>query len=203
MLTKKKITRKLENYQEIKELMKRSFPENELYPMWFLLLVSKIKKVDFSAFYEDDKLIGCIYLIKSKKVAYLMYIFVNDKIQSQGYGTKILKQVMKDNKDKEIVLDIEPLDENASNHEQREKRYHFYKKNGFKKTSYFVDDEDDPTDYTILSTDGTFPKKECEKLLRGLSYGTYKRRYKRKKRLSKKRNKPSNPREKKNKENKI
>ena len=67
MLTKKKITRKLENYQEIKELMKRSFPENELYPMWFLLLVSKIKKVDFSAFYEDDKLIGCIYLIKSKK----------------------------------------------------------------------------------------------------------------------------------------
>lgn len=41
MLTKKKITRKLENYQEIKELMKRSFPENELYPMWFLLLVSK------------------------------------------------------------------------------------------------------------------------------------------------------------------
>lgn len=203
MLTKKKITRKLENYQEIKELMKRSFPENELYPMWFLLLVSKIKKVDFSAFYEDDKLIGCIYLIKSKKVAYLMYIFVNDKIQSQGYGTKILKQVMKDNKDKEIVLDIEPLDENASNHEQREKRYHFYKKNGFKTTSYFIEDEEDPTDYTILSTDGTFSKKECEKLLRGLSYGTYKRRYKRKKRLSKKRNKPYNPREKKNKENKT
>ena len=56
MLTKKKITRKLENYQEIKELMKRSFPENELYPMWFLLLISKIKKVNFSAFYDDDKL---------------------------------------------------------------------------------------------------------------------------------------------------
>ena len=48
-----------------------------------------------------------------------------------------------------------------------------------------------------------FLKTECEKLLRGLSYGTYKRRYKRKKRLSKKRNKPSNPREKKNKENKT
>lgn len=110
-----------------------------------------------------------------------MYIFVNDKIQSQGYGTKILKQVMKDNKDKEIVLDIEPLDENASNHEQREKRYHFYKKNGFKTTSYFIEDEEDPTDYTILSTDGTFPKKEVEKLLWGLSYGTYKRRYKKRK----------------------
>ena len=50
---------------------------------------------------------------------------------------------MKDNKDKEIVLDIEPLDENASNHEQREKRYHFYKKNGFKTTSYFIEDEED------------------------------------------------------------
>ena len=110
-----------------------------------------------------------------------MYIVVNDKVQSQGYGTKILKQIMKENKDREIVLDIEPLDKDASNYEQREKRYRFYKKNGFKKTSYFVDDEDDPTDYIILSTEGTFPKKEVEKLLWGLSYGTYKRRYKKRK----------------------
>lgn len=50
-----------------------------------------------------------------------MYIVVNDKVQSQGYGTKILKQIMKENKDKEIVLDIEPLDKDASNYEQREK----------------------------------------------------------------------------------
>ena len=185
MLTKQKIRKSLPEYQEIKELMKRSFPKNELYPMWLLMLISKIKKVDFLAFYEEEKFVGCVYLIKSKKVAYLMYIVVNDKVQSQGYGTKILKQIIKENKDKEIVLDIEPLDKDASNHEQREKRYRFYKKNGFKKTSYFVDDEDDPTDYIILSTEGTFPKKEVEKLLRGLSYGTYKRRYKKRRKNKK------------------
>lgn len=175
MLTHKKITRNIENYQEIKELMKRSFPKIELYPMWFLLLVTQVKKAEFLAFYDKDKFVGCTYIIKSKKVAYLMYIFVNDKIQSQGYGTKILKQIMKENKEKEIVLDIEPLDENASNYEQRVKRYRFYQKNGFKKTSYIIDDEEDPTNYLILSTDGTFPKKECERLLKGFSYGNYKR----------------------------
>lgn len=182
MLTEQKVKINLPEYQEIKNLMKRSFPKNELYSMWFLMLISKIKKVDFLAFYDKEEFVGCVYLIKSKKVAYLMYIVVNDKVQSQGYGTKILKQIMKENKDKEIVLDIEPIDKEASNYEQREKRYHFYKKNGFKKTSYFVDDEDDPTDYIILSTEGTFPKKEVEKLLRGLSYGTYKRRYKKSRR---------------------
>ena len=73
------------------------------------------------------------------------------------------------------------LPNNITNYEQREKRYRFYKKNGFKPTSYFINDEKDPTDYLIISTTGTFPKKAVEKLLRGLSYGTYKRRYKKKK----------------------
>ena len=188
MLTQKKVTKKLEEYKEIGELMKRVFPKNELYPMWYLMLVSKFKKVDFTAYYEEDNFIGCTYIIKSKKVAYLMYIFVNDKIHSKGYGTEILKSVKKKYIDQEIVLDIEPLDEDSSNYEQREKRYRFYKKNGFKATSYFIDDEKDPTDYLILSRSGTFPKKAVKKLLRGLSYGTYKRRYKKKKKKRKKRN---------------
>ena len=188
MLTQKKVTKKLDEYKEIGELMKRVFPKNELYPMWYLMLVSKFKKVDFTAYYEEDNFIGCTYIIKYKKVAYLMYIFVNDKIHSKGYGTEILKSVKKKYIDQEIVLDIEPLDEDSSNYEQREKRYRFYKKNGFKATSYFIDDEKDPTDYLILSTSGTFPKKAVEKLLRGLSYGIYKRRYKKKKKKRKKRN---------------
>ena len=55
MLTQKKVTKKLEEYKEIGELMKRVFPKNELYPMWYLMLVSKFKKVDFTAYYEEDK----------------------------------------------------------------------------------------------------------------------------------------------------
>ena len=80
--------------------MKRSFPKNELYSMWLLMLISKIKKVDFLAFYDEEKFVGCVYLIKSKKVAYLMYIVVNDKVQSQGYGTKMLQEIA--NKAKEL-----------------------------------------------------------------------------------------------------
>ena len=158
MLTKQRVNKRLPEYQEIKELMKRSFPENELYSMCFLMLVSKIKKV-----------------------AYIMYLAVNDKLYSKGYGSHILQDIITTNKDKSIVLDIEPIDEKCNNQEQRKKRYKFYLKNGFKETGYFVEDIEDGSDYLILSTTGNFPKQECEKLLRGLSYGTYKRRYQNKK----------------------
>ena len=54
MLTEQKVRRNLPEYQEIKELMKRSFPKNELYSMWLLMLISRIKKVDFLAFYDEE-----------------------------------------------------------------------------------------------------------------------------------------------------
>lgn len=186
MLTTKRVNKKLPEYQEIKYLMKRSFPENELYSMWFLMLISKVKKVDFLAYYDKDQFIGYVYIIKSKKVAYIMYLAINDKLYSHGYGSKILKDIMKTNNDKTIVLDIEPIDEESSNKDQREKRYRFYLKNGLKETGYFVEDINDGSDYLILSTTGNFPKEECSKLLRGLSYGTYKRRYKDRKKQNKK-----------------
>ena len=181
MLTKQRVNKRLPEYQEIKELMKRSFPENELYSMWFLMLISRIKKVDFLAYYDNNNFIGYTYIIQSKKVAYIMYLAVNDKLYSKGYGSQILQDIITTNKDKSIVLDIEPIDEKCNNQEQRKKRYKFYLKNGFKETGYFVEDIEDGSDYLILSTTGNFPKQECEKLLRGLSYGTYKRRYQNKK----------------------
>lgn len=186
MLTIKRVNKKIPEYQEIKDLMKRSFPKNELYSMWFLMLISKIKKVDFLAYYDKDQFIGYVYIIKSKKVAYIMYLAINDRLYSHGYGSKILKDIIKTNKDKTVVLDIEPIDEESNNKEQREKRYRFYLKNGFKETGYFVEDINDGSDYLILSTTGKFPKDECSRLLSGLSYGTYKRRYKNKRKQSKK-----------------
>lgn len=183
MLTKKKVKKTLPEYQEIKSLMKRSFPKNELYPTWFLMLISKIKKVDFLAYYDKEEFIGCTYLIKSEKVIYVMYIAINDKLYSNGYGSKILQDIIKINKNKTVVLDIEPIDEESNNKEQREKRYRFYLKNGFKETGYFVEDINDGSDYLILSTTGEFPQEECSKLLKGLSYGTYKRRNKKRNNL--------------------
>lgn len=51
-LTLKNVSRRLNEYTQIKELTQTVFPENEQIPIWLLLLASKRKCVDFLAFYD-------------------------------------------------------------------------------------------------------------------------------------------------------
>ena len=53
---------------------------------------------------------------------YVLYLAVNDKIRSKGYGTLMLKHLNEMSGNKEITLNIESLDENADNYKQRVKR---------------------------------------------------------------------------------
>lgn len=50
-LYSKKVNKRLKEYKEIKKLMKRVFPKNELFPMWYLLLLSKMKMIQFYSYY--------------------------------------------------------------------------------------------------------------------------------------------------------
>lgn len=52
-------------------------------------------------------------------MVFILYLAVNDKIQSKGYGNKILNIIKENNMDKEITLNIKPLDKNADNYQQR------------------------------------------------------------------------------------
>ncbi len=157
----KKITRK--NYKEAKKILENSFPKNELLPPLLLYIISKRKNIEYKGYYDNETFIGISYIIKSKKEVYILYLAVNNKIQSKGYGTKILTQIKENNQDKELILDIEPLDKTANNYTQRQKRYKFYQKNGFYNTqNYLIED----INYLILSTNKNFKKETLQKLIK-------------------------------------
>jgi GNAT superfamily N-acetyltransferase len=166
----KKVNKKLDEYKAIKDLMLKTFPKNEIIPMWILLLLSQRKMVDFNAYYDDNEFVGFSYSIINCNMIFIFYLAVYDKIQSNGYGTKILKYIKEKYKGKEIILNIEKIDKNSQNYEQRLKRLKFYKKNGFNETEYFIDDD---IEYSILSTNKDFNKEEYTKTLKKYSFGLY------------------------------
>lgn len=91
-------------------------------------IISKIKKefkdhykktVEESTVYTayiDDILVGCACINKNN---YLSNLFVSEKYQNQGIGTKLLQEVLNDNKNNDITGDANP------------KYVEFYKKNSF------------------------------------------------------------------------
>ena len=100
-----------------------------------------------------------------------MYLSVNDKIPSKGYGTAIINRIKDDYKNKTIFLNVEPLDLKADNYDQRVSRINFYYKNEFKFTNHYILDNNDR--YLILSFDNEIPLKDYKKVLKKLSFGLY------------------------------
>ena len=161
-------------YSEIVRLFKESFPEGEQFPLWALRLLTVLKPAKFSAFYDGDTLAGILYSIESTDYFFILYLAVNPKIRSCGYGGKILEYAFEKAVDRPIVLNVEALDENADNNEQRKRRNAFYAKHGICDTGYII--EDDDVTYSVLcSSLDKFNPKSYEEMLRNISFGVLNR----------------------------
>ncbi len=169
----KKVSGRLKEYPDICRLMNTAFPQNEQIPMWVLKILAFRKSVNFRAFYEDEQFCGILYTAEDDKYIFVLYLAVNDRIRSKGYGTKILDW-LKLNTAKIIVLNVESLNPSAENALQREKRIFFYSKNGIFDTGCRFLDEGEV--YSVLASDiDHFDPKEYEMLLSNFSFGMYKK----------------------------
>ena len=168
----KKVSHKLVEYPSICYLMKSAFPKNEQFPLWLLRLLTIRKNINFRAFFDDDQFCGILYTAENSKYIFVLYLAVNDKIRSKGYGSQML-QWLKQSTSKAIVLNVEAINDNATNFKQRERRMEFYKKNGITDTGYSFIDEDER--YSVLSSDSEhFDIKEYNSLLEWFSFGYFK-----------------------------
>lgn len=59
----------------------------------------------------------------------ILYLAVNDKIRSKGYGSRILQEIKGRAHSRSIVLNVEKPSVNAENNAQRISRIAFYEKN--------------------------------------------------------------------------
>lgn len=168
----KKVTIFSKEYREVKQLQQSAFPANELYPMWILRLLAMRKNIHYIGFYDGEDFCGLLYYSVSNNLVYVFYVAVNDKIRSKGIGTKIFQWLKKQYPDKEITLNIEPLDGDAENAEQRVRRMKFYEKQGFRNSRYML--KDTSGDYYILTTADSLAVEDYKKAILNLGMGLYK-----------------------------
>ncbi len=162
MLKQKEITPGLRDYREIQRLYNASFPDDERIP-FSRLLKEKNENRQMTAWYEDERLIGMSYVFIHQTAAYLGYLTVEESLRSRGYGSQILAGLLDIYKTRKIIIDIETVDPDASNYEERRKRRDFYLRNGFVRTGcgyYFYN-----VNYELLSAHGIVQAEEFRELI--------------------------------------
>ena len=115
-----------------------------------LLFTSVRKAINFLEFYNGDLFIGFSHFVKTRDMIFITYITINDEIRPKGYRSKILTYIKENNPTSPVSLNIETLDDNTSNKEQRIKRVAFCERNGFKLLKYTVSEVKDI--FSIMST---------------------------------------------------
>ncbi len=166
-LIEENLSKKLDNYKEICDFMKRVFPKEELMPMWFIRLLTLKKDYDFKVYYDNDLFVGILFTINSKDTLFVFYLAVNDKIHSKGYGSKLLQLLLDKQPEKSVTLFIETMkDKNAKNYDQRVKRLAFYERNGFVNTGLMAGFKTPFVD--ILSTDKAYDITKAKKLMKSM-----------------------------------
>lgn len=120
-----------QNDKLVKQVYEESFPANE--KLDFENLFSGVFK-DFVlyGFYLCENLVGFVHLANKEEFVHLNYLAVSKKYRSCGIGSYIIRWVKNQFNNKSLVADVENLDSNAENNEQRIKRLKFYYKNGFR-----------------------------------------------------------------------
>lgn len=165
------ISKEMKCFNEIVDLQRNSFPPEEQYSMEQILRLAEEQNIEYKSFWENDFLYGLLFYCVGKSMLYLFYIAVNNKNRSKGYGTRMLDWLKEHYPNYDIVLNIEPVDDDADNAEQRIKRLLFYKKNGFFETGLKL--YDDSGIYDILSTTDKIKVGEYMDLILQLGFDAY------------------------------
>lgn len=130
-LTVKPLKPSLPEYRQVKALYYRAFTKYE-QEAWSRLLFKRLfRRADFLVFYDQGQFVGLSYIIHHHGIHYVLYLAVNDRVRSRGYGSRILAQLKQRYAPDTLILDIEQPDVTAANNHQRLRRLRFYRKNGF------------------------------------------------------------------------
>ncbi len=104
-------------------------------------------------------------------MVFILFLAVNDRLRSSGYGSAILEWLKEQSAGKAICLTIEDPYIRTENMEQRLKRLAFYVRNGFYETGWVHEDKNEL--YLILSTKELFLQIEYLEAIRVLGCGFY------------------------------
>lgn len=151
-----KVTKESEKFPEIERLYRAAFPREERVPMDTLLEADG--PYDFIACYDGAVLCGFYSALTFGDITHILFLAVEEKLRDHGYGSQILAEIGKAYTGKRVILDVEMVDPEADNNEQREQRIAFYLRNGYHHSGISYGWRG--VMYEILILDGTISEEE-------------------------------------------
>ena len=169
MLTTRQINSGNADNEELRRLYETAFPEQEQIPYEDLIELLDKMDIDYTAYYDDDVLVGLTMVLRLPRYNWAWYFAVRDDLRGRGYGQGILSMVLeKYRNDQPFIMDIEsPYQPDAPNPEQRRRRHAFYVRNGFKDTP--TSRTWDGLTFTILThSDEPFTQQDYDDIIAAL-----------------------------------
>ena len=151
-----RVTKESEKFPEIERLYRAAFPREERVPMDVLLEADG--PYDFIACYDGAVLCGFYSALTLGDITHILFLAVEESLRDHGYGSQILGEIKKAYAGKRVILDVEMIDPEAENNEQREHRIAFYMRNGYHHSGISYGWRG--VMYEILILDGTISEEE-------------------------------------------
>ncbi len=155
--------------QELRQLYGTAFPVEEQIPYDDLIYLMGQLDIDYMAYYEGEMLVGLTMVLHLPKYNWGWYFAVQEQLRGHGYGQEILAALLSSYRDKRpFIIDIEsPVQADAPNPEQRQRRHAFYLRNGLKDTPTSRTFEG--ITYTIMTnSDEPFTQQDYDSILTSL-----------------------------------
>ncbi len=126
-------------FGKVKKLYKSAFPPAERKP--FFMIRRKIKTGLMTAYsiVTAGEFSGILITAQKDDLVLLNYLAILPTIRGGGIGSKALADLSVKLPGKGIFLEIEEVSQSASNYGERQRRKHFYLKNGFTETGVSAD----------------------------------------------------------------
>lgn len=139
-LTSQLITDIFPDLEKVEKLNIEAFPEEERVSLSEFLRYQDRDDAHFFAFYNEEEFVGFAFAISNQKAFYISFFAIMPHLRSHGYGKEIIEKLI-DFYQRTMILEVERLDEDCDNLEQRKARMDFYLQNGFKTANAFLEYE--------------------------------------------------------------
>lgn len=154
--------------EALRALYQTAFPESERIPWDDLMRLVGEMSLDFTAYYEDDALVGLTIVYPRKSFNWFWYFAVSEPLRGKGLGQQILTRLINRYQGQACVLDMEsPYQEPCDNLEQRRRRHGFYLRNGFHDTHVYRT-YGDVTFTIMMMGPGTFTMRDWDNIIEEL-----------------------------------
>ena len=164
-LTSQLITDVFPDLEKVEHLNKEAFPEEERVSLEEFLSYQDRDDANFFAFYNEEE-----FAISNQKAFSISFFAIMPHLRSHGYGREILEKLT-DFYQRTMILEVERLDEDCDNLEQRKARMDFYRQNGFKSANAFL--EYDGLSFEILYRGDHFDEEAYRDIFQKLQDESY------------------------------